>query len=104
VNAFFDLLEPYGRYWPYGVALIAGAFLAVVDRRTFGRYILAWALVLVAIAGAIGMNVSPFTFQGGDHYFQSLIAMLFALAGLAGYALAILATWTCGRVCGGKTS
>jgi hypothetical protein len=104
VSAFFDLIEPYGRYWPYGVALLVGALLAVVDRKAFGRYVLAWLLVLVAIGGAIGMNVSPFTFQGDDHYFQSLIAMLFALAGLAGYALATFATWACGRRCGGMVS
>jgi len=104
VSAFFDLIEPYGRYWPYGVATLAGALLAVVDRRVFGRYVLAWLLVLIAIGGAIGMNVSLFTFQGGDHYFQSLIAMLFALAGLAGYALATFATCACGRRCGGKAS
>ena len=82
VNGVFELIEPYGRYWPYGVALLAGAVLAIVDRKVFGRYVLAWLLMLIAIAGAIGMNVSPFTFQGDDHYFQSLIAMLFALAGL----------------------
>jgi hypothetical protein len=103
MNALFELIAPYGRYWPYGVALAAGVLLAVIDRRVFGRYVFAALLILVAIGGAVVMNGSPFTFSGDDHYFQGLIAQLFALAGLAGYALSIVATWTCGRICGGKT-
>jgi hypothetical protein len=104
VNAFFEVLEPYGRYWPYAVALVAGVLLAIADRMAFGRYIFALLLVLTAIGGAIGMNFSPFTFQGGDHYFQSMIVMLFALAGLGGYALATITMWTRARICGSRAS
>ncbi len=63
MNAVFELLEPYGRYWPYGVALLAGALLAIVDRRVFGRYVFAALLILVVLGGAIVMNGSPFTFR-----------------------------------------
>jgi hypothetical protein len=104
VNGVFELIEPYGRYWPYGVALLAGALLAIVDRRVFGRYVFAALLILVVLGGAIVMNGSPFTFSGEDHYFQGLIAQLFALAGLAGYVLATIAMWTCAGKCGGKTT
>ena len=104
MNALFELIAPYGRYWPYGVALAAGVLLAVIDRRVFGRYVFAALLILVAIGGAVVMNGSPFTFSGEDHYFQGLIAQLFALAGLAGYALATITMRTCARVSGSKAS
>ncbi|MFN0217423.1 MAG: hypothetical protein ACKVP4_01270 [Hyphomicrobium sp.] len=89
MKALFDMLELFGRYWPYAVALVVGIGLAVVDRRVFGRYVFAILLILIAVGGQIAMYVSPFTFSGNDHYFQGLIATLFALAGLAGYALAL---------------
>ena len=104
MSYFFHLFETYGRYWPYGVALLAGVLFAVIDRRLIGRYVLAVLLVIAAAGGQLTMYFSPFTFGGGDHYMQGLIASLFALAGLAGYALAVVATWACGRMCGGNAA
>lgn len=88
MSGFFDLLQGYGRFWPYAVAGLIGVGLRAVDRSAFKRPVFAGVLVAVAIGGLIGMNASPFTFGGGDHYFQSLIAMAFALAALLGYGLA----------------
>jgi hypothetical protein len=96
-------LAEYYRFWPYVVALIAGAIFAVIDRRVIGRYVLGALLVLIVAGGQLGMYLSPFTFQGGDYYMTSLIASLLALAGLAGYALAVVGMWARARVGGGAT-
>lgn len=95
-------LGEYVRFWPYGVAVLAGVVFAVVDRR-IGRFVFGALLVLVVAGGGLGTYLSPFTFHGGDYYMESLIAMLFALAALAGYALTQLAGFLCARACcGGK--
>ena len=91
MNTFIDLIEPYFRFWPYAAAGGIGMVLAVVDRKAFGRYVFAALLVLIAIGGQLTTVFSPFTFSGNDYYMQGLIASLFALAGLAGYAIAALA-------------
>lgn len=100
MKSFFALLEGYERFWPYAVAAILGGLLAVFDRRVLHRPLSAIALVLVVVGGFIGMNVSTFTFAGGDHYFQSLIAMVAALFALAGYGLVAL----CRRIFRGNTA
>jgi hypothetical protein len=89
----------YLRFWPYGVAFVAGIAFAMIDRGILGRYILGGLLALVAIGGGIGMNLSPFTFHGGDYYIESLIAMLLALAALAGYVLATVGRSICASAC-----
>ncbi len=86
-NAPIDWL----RYWPYAVALLTGMGFAVVDRRVLGHYVLGALLLLIGAGGAIGMNISPFTFGGGDHYMESLIALVAAGVALGGYVCA--AAW-----------
>jgi hypothetical protein len=104
MSAFFELLRTYGGFWPYAAASLAGVFFAGIDRNVIGRPVLAALLVIAGIGGAVGLNVSHFTFSGDDYYFQSFIIMLFALAGLAGYALAYLAMWTRARTSRGGAS
>ena len=89
----------FARYWPYAVALAIGAVCAVVDPRLFSRRYLAAVLVVIALAGAAGMNLSPFTFHGGDYYMESLIAMVAALVALGGYALAWAGSCACSCAC-----
>ena len=91
-------LSQYLHYWPYGVAVLAGAALSVIDRRMFGKYVLGALLVLIVAGGQLGMYLSPFTFQGGDYYMESLIASLFALAGLAGYAVTVVTRCACTKM------
>lgn len=95
-----DITE-YIRFWPYGIALAVGIAFALIDRRVIGHYLLGVLLVLVALGGQLGMYLSPFTFGGGDYYMESLIVSLFALAGMAGYALAVAATCACTWTNGG---
>jgi hypothetical protein len=96
VNAAIQFFEPYIRFWPYAVAGVAGAALAVVDRRLIGRYVFAAVLTIVTIAGAIGTRASQFTWQGGEAsypFYFSILALLFGLSALAGYAGAAVAMW-----------
>lgn len=93
MTAFLDLAGEYFRFWPYAVAGAAGIILALLDRKFFGRYIFAALLVVLAVGGQLAMYFSPFTFQGGDYYMRGLIVSLMALAGLAGYALAIAGSY-----------
>ena len=86
-----NALSVWLRLWPYPVALLTGMAFAVADRRVFGHYVLGAILVLIAAGGAIGMNVSPFTFHGGDYYMESLIALVAAGVALGGYVCA--AVW-----------
>ena len=99
-NASLDWL----RYWPYAVCLVIGAGFAVIDRRVFGRHVLAIALVLIAVGGAITLNVSPFTFAGGDYYFIGLIAMVAAGVALGGYISAAVWHVMRARTGGDKTT
>jgi hypothetical protein len=89
MTAFFDLAGEYFRFWPYALAGAVGIILALMDRKVFGRYIFAALLVVLAAGGQLAMYFSPFTLQGGGDYMRGLIVSLMALAGLAGYALAI---------------
>lgn len=86
----FDVLASYFQFWPYAIAALAGAPLAVIDHRMFRRPVLAVLLVAMIVCGGITMQVSPFTFHGGDHYFQGLLTALFALAALVGYLISAL--------------
>ncbi|HPG88653.1 MAG TPA: hypothetical protein PLD46_03295 [Hyphomicrobium sp.] len=89
MTAFFDLVGEYFRYWPYVLAGAVGVMLALIDRKIFGRAIFSAVLAVLAIGGFLTTYLSPFTFQGGDDYIRGLIVGLMALAGLAGYALAV---------------
>ena len=93
MTAFFDLVSEYFRFWPYALAGVAGIVFALIDRRVFGRSILAALLIVLAVGGQLAMYFSPFTFQGGDYYIRGLIVSLMGLAGLAGYALTVLASY-----------
>lgn len=75
-------------YWPAAVALGLGAAFAALDRCIIGRRVMAVLLMLVIAGATIGMNVSPFTFSGGDYYLLSAIAQLAAGIALGGYICA----------------
>jgi hypothetical protein len=90
-------LEYYLRLWPYAFALFAGAAFAVIDRRLVGHYVFGVLLVLTTIGGLLGINFSPFTWQGGTAWFVSIMALLLGFSALAGYALAVVFMWARGR-------
>ena len=95
MSAFFELFQEYFRFWPYLAAGLVG--VAIIDRKIIGRYLIGALLIIIAVGGAVGMNLSPFTFSGDGYYMQSLLVILFTLAALTGYAVAVL--WQ--RVLGG---
>lgn len=104
MTAFFDLVGEYFRFWPYLAAVVAGAAMAIIDRRVIGQYLFAVLLIVIAVGGQVTMHVSPFTFSGGDYYMIGLIVSLLALAALAGYGIAVLASLGCRKFCTGRAA
>ena len=90
------------RYSAWALAVIVGAMLAFVDRNWISRPVLGALLVVVALAGVIAMNVSPFNFGTGSHYMEGVIATGAALLALAGYAAAVVLLYAIARVTGGR--
>ncbi len=78
--------------WIYLLAAVAGCGAAVIERR-FTRWPLVGALLVLALVGGLAtMRVSPFTFAGGDWYFEGLIAAVMAGVALAGYVVGLVGT------------
>lgn len=94
--------EEVQRYMAWGLAVVAGAIMAAVDRRWIGRPVLAVGLILLALAGLIGMQLNPFSFASGDAYMECVIATGAALLALTGYALAWVASFVAARFTGGR--
>ncbi len=89
------------RYSVWASAVAGGGLFAVADKNWIGRPVLGFVLAAVAIAGAIGMEVSPFKFGGTSYYMESLIAMAGALLALAGYACVAAWSYVRSRMIGG---
>ena len=89
------------RYSVWAGAVAGGGLFAFADRTWIGRPVMGALLVLVAVAGAVGMNVSPFKFGGTSYYMESLIAMAGALLALAGYACVAAWSYARSRMIGG---
>jgi hypothetical protein len=91
MDSFFALIQDFLTSPHFLFAAAGGAVAAVVDRKVFGRWLLAALLVLALIAGEIAMRVNPFPYLGGDYYLQGLIVSTGAIAALVGYAIAAFA-------------
>ena len=91
------LIEDIGRYWPYGIAAVAGIALALTDKWVLGRHVFAVLLVLAVIAAQALMYFSPLSLGGDGYYVQALIGQLFVLAALWGYVIAWIGLKAFGR-------
>jgi hypothetical protein len=98
-----DVSADLWRYAVWAIVALAGATVALIEAKAWGRYRLWILLVLAAIAGAVTTHVSPFTFSGGDHYMEGVIVMGGAGLALAGYAAAALIGLAGGRLLAGRT-
>jgi hypothetical protein len=69
-----------------GASVVAiGIVLAVIDWRWIGWPLFGGLLVLGIAGGYVTTEVSPFTFAGGDHYFEGLLISIGSALALAGY-------------------
>jgi hypothetical protein len=74
------------RLYLIGAGVVAiGIVLAVIDWRRIGWPLFGGLLVLGIAGGFVTTQVSPFTFAGGDYYFQGLIISVGSALALAGY-------------------
>ena len=77
----------------YILAAVAGLAAAGVERR-FTRWPVVGALLVAAIIGGLlTIKASPFTFAGGDWYFEGMIAAILAAVALAGYVVGHAGMW-----------
>jgi hypothetical protein len=77
------------RYLVWAGVVVAGALLAVVDRRWIGRPVSGLLLVAGVVAGFLIEKVSPFSFGTGSHYMEGVLVSAGSALALIGYVLAV---------------
>ena len=85
-----DRSPDLARYFMWAGVVVAGALLAVVDRRQIRRPVLGVLLVIGVVAGFIIEQVSPFSFGGGSHYMEGVLVSAGSALALIGYGFAVV--------------
>lgn len=78
------------RYFMWAGIVVAGALLAVVDRRQLKFPVLGVLLAAGIVAGFVIEQLSPFSFGAGSYYMDGVLLSAGSALALIGYVFAVV--------------
>jgi hypothetical protein len=84
-----DVSAELWRYLIWAIAVLLGAWLAVVDRRMMGRWLFGLLLIAAIVGGLLITVISPFSFGSTSYFMHGVIISGGAALALAGYVLTV---------------